>query len=275
LTIDDLTATTVAGLDTSSGTGNEQIFTDGEGGLVARGYVQKPVAFENLVLWYPFDVSPYAGMTEYRDDATDGLAGAANTTGFDLNDGGDPGVATGAGVFDINAGDNSDAVDLPPNTSIQTNTVPAEANIDDAFSVCLYAKLNSTTERNVLFTFQNAAATDNFSIEALFGEYSAGCFDGSLISEISGGTVVSGTYKHIAYTKPVGRNAQPSLYVDGNAITDTGNGTVNTAGADRLDFGVRSDGFNGLLDDARFYNTELSASDVQTIFDNTDPNQNP
>jgi len=262
----DITGATIDGTDV------QEITVDGDTVFTAQTLPHK---LSNLVLWYPFDTASYAGMSNYRDDATDGLTRAANTTPFDLDDGGNPGVDSGGGVFDINAGANSDAVDLAAGGGIQTNSYPSAVDIDAAFSVCMWINANNLSGVSSLFTFQNSAVTNNFSILIVNSEVRCGAFNGSLVSAISGGTITTGTYKHIAYTKTAGSNVTPTLYVDATPVTDTGSDNVSTDAANRLDFGKQDDEFDGSIDDARFYNTELSASDIQTIYDNTDPNQNP
>jgi hypothetical protein len=271
LTIDDLTATTVAGLDTSSGTGNEQIFTDGEGGLVAPGYVSElPVAYSNLVAWYPFDSARYTGSN--ADDVTGIIGGSGDDTAYDGTVDGAT-YQTSAGVTDINAGVNSgafdfdgndDAIPIPDINQISTNkfcTVACWINADSFGGEDVPLNQSSSQSDRVAIQISSDVSTIGIST-----------FDGT--SYGTGTTLPSTNSWHHCVGVVNGNAENTEFYLNG--VDASGSHQYGGLDADSI---IGSDGddrnqgreFNGTIDDVRFYDRALTASEISSIYNNTEP----
>jgi hypothetical protein len=271
LTIDDLTATTVAGLDTSSGTGNEQIFTDGEGGLLASGYpLGLPVAFQNLIAWYPFDSATYGGNN--ADDVTGGEAYYGDSTAFDGTVNGATYQSSG-GVTDISAGANSGSFDVGPNEHIDLGPIPSIGD-NNAFSICFWFKSNNTSQGSKYFV-------SNWSSGGFFFTFRG--FD-IIVRAFSGGTSTSDvsipfdfdgqtTFTHAVLT--VIEGVEANLYIDGTFVAGDSLGGSFHSLDDDVYLGRKDDSSTEDtdydMDDVRFYNKELSDSEINRIYLNTEP----
>lgn len=78
-------------------------------------------------------------------------------------------------------------------------------------------------------------------------------------------------WHHLAIVSAGPNNAASILlYVDGVSVTSAGNGSINTAGANRIG-GVAGYNFAGQVDDVRIYNRALSPTEVTAIYTNTSP----
>jgi hypothetical protein len=267
LTIDDLTATTVAGLDTSSGTGNEQIFTDGEGGLTARGYVnvsQLPVAYQNLVAWYPFDLATYSGSSN-ANDVTATLGGSGDDTAYDGTVNGAAYQSSG-GVTDINAGANSGAFDFDGvNDTIDITTVQSAHNYDNPYSATVWFNPDST-ELGGIFTSLAGGKFDQ-RLWVSSGKLNFESLDTGITSN---STINTNRYYHAGAVK---NSSGLELYVDGSLEVSTSvTGSEEDNGSDAEIGLVRNDGFfDGNIDDLRIYNRALTASEISAIYNNTEP----
>jgi hypothetical protein len=278
LTIDDLTATVVAGLDTSSGTENVQIFTDGEGGLTARGYEnvsvsQLPVAYSNLIAWYPFDADTYEGFNAH--DVTATLGGSGDDTAFDGTVNGATYQSNG-GVTDINAGPNSGAFDFDgSNDFISTSssdnlsptpiTVMGWINADSTSSnEGGFGKWNrSGSTGDASYLIRTDVGTDTYEIN-IQNE------DGSSIAGGGVGTLNANTWDHLAFSHD---GSSLRRYFNGSfEFETTENYNIGSSNIP-LRFGLHDvNGFlDGQLDDIRIYNTILSDSEINDIYNSTEP----
>jgi hypothetical protein len=277
LTIDDLTATTVAGLDTSSGTGNEQIFTDGKGGLTARGYEnvsvsQLPVAYSNLVAWYPFDSDTYGGLNAH--DVTATLGGSGDDTAYDGTVNGVTYQSSG-GVTDINAGVNSgefdfdgtnDFIEIPPTTGFDLNNVTMSfwTNFEPAPRGTNYRFIfrgslgQSSSNSSFEFTYRE---TDGMKM--LIGDGSTNVNTTTLNVSTNSDEHVAGTYD----------GSTIKVYINGNLETSISTSITPEQDGDRLLIGTGENDryLDGTMDDVRIYNTALSATQINQIYLNTEP----
>jgi len=250
LTIDDLTATTVAGLDTSSGTGNEQIFTDGEGGLVAPGYVSElPVAYSNLVAWYPFDSARYTGSN--ADDVTGIIGGSGDDTAFDGTVNGATYQSSG-GVTDINAGTNSGAYDFDGTNDALD--VQFSSNESQPITIAAVAECTVSSGRNGL----SDGVANNFNLEWRFDTDNYDAFAGA---GLSGGSPDQDP--HIITILYDGANSV--IRVDGTQIVS---GDVGTNQLDGITLGSRLGSqahFEGQIGEWFIYPQDKSAkfSDIE------------
>jgi hypothetical protein len=256
----DITGATIDGQDVDSITiDGQEVFSAGP---------NLPVALSNLVAWYPFDPSSYAGMTNNADDATDGLAGAGDTTAFDGTVNGATYLPSG-GVTDINAGANSGAFDFSSNNDtirIDTNTTTEPMSFS-----CFVMGTNSST---------SGVFMDQGSLRFFIGHERLGGSDGigatvfngnNFVTQTSGITLDT-TFRHVVGT--IDSNFTLELFVDG-----VSQGTTNTGGFNqrRVEQTIGSavggiqNAHEGVIDDARVYNKALSSAEVSDIFNATKP----
>jgi hypothetical protein len=229
-----------------------------------------PVALSNLVAWYPFDPSAYSGMTDRADDATAGLSGAANSTALDGTlSGGKPNYLSSGGVTDINDGQNSgafnfdgtDRIDVSSSSQLpgQPYTITGAYNADNLNDDKFVVSHRGKVENDIGFNpFNNGRS----------GEFGARVFDGSTVTTLQATT--DATQFHTFAVTDSGSKVE--LFHDGAFITDksvstTVNATTSTIG--ERDDGSR--GFSGTIDDVRFYNKVLSASEISAIDANISP----
>jgi hypothetical protein len=278
LTIDDLTATTVAGLDTSSGTVNAQIFTDGEGGLIAGGYSDIPVAFENLVAWYPFDSATYGGNN--ADDVTAREVYYGDSTAYDGTVNGATYQSSG-GVTDINAGANSGAFDFagdPDEIDVAVSpgdldgfseiTAMAWTNVDDFQQGAngqnsILGKYFDDSDRSYFLRWEDD------DLRALVATNSSNANNDATASNVG----TENTWIHCAFTWSGSTNII-TVYVNGQSqATGTSNGSTVRQNTQDFYIGDYGEGgsFDGTIDDVRIYDTALSQAQINQIYLNTEP----
>jgi hypothetical protein len=268
LTIDDLTATTVAGLDTSSGTGNEQIFTDGEGGLIAGGYSGIPVAFQNLIAWYPFDSATYGGNN--ADDVTGGEAYYGDSTAYDGTVNGATYESSGGGT-DINAGANSGYYDFDGlDDNIVFGTIPTVENKSELTLMCWVKHFNKA-EFELLFG-TNPNFDDTMGLfDSQNGLLQCRVETETIRARAVGNDLPNGTWQHIAMTYTsstlqVYQDAVKTASASGPSSTPSSNQIFKAGGPSA----PAEENFPECeLDDCRVYDVALSQSQIQTIVNNT------
>jgi hypothetical protein len=160
-----------------------------------------------------------------------------------------------AGVFN----DTSSAVDIPDDVSMDTAS----------FSVSAWVNLTATSSGTDAIGV--VAAKDNGYQDRMFwmvqwdGQWQARV--GSNAVTVNGGAAATGTWTHLTLTYD-GGTGEINLYVDGSlADTNTettldGDGANFTIGAEAVNERV----FNGLIDEVRFYNVDLTTSEVSDLY---------
>jgi hypothetical protein len=274
LTIDDLTATTVAGLDTSSGTGNEQIFTDGEGGLIAGGYSGIPVAFENLVAWYPFDSATYGGNN--ADDVTAREAYYGDSTAYDGTVNGATYQSSG-GVTDINAGLNSGSFNFSSDDIDLGNNLTTTVFGNTAYSFGCWVNPDSLGTDGPIITGSSPSTTGRWFKLQYDGPkdvWEAQLDDSNNKIIINGGSPSLNSWTNLFVTHSESNGYK--LFVDGSIVdSDSDNGSIISSDSElfigRVVYEGGSSSWDGNIDDVRFYNRELSSSEISNIYNSTEP----
>ena len=255
----DITGATIDGTDVQG------ITVDGD--VVFSAGPNFPVAYSNLIAWYPFDSAEYGGSN--GDDVTAILGGSGDDTAYDGTVVGANYVSSG-GVTDIRAGANSGAYDFPNNT--------------DSIDVTLGTSISSSQWTLMAWVEKNLGGLDIFLTAQGIGRLEllhvpGGDFrflhfpDNQDLLQIDGPTP-SGT-NHLAVTL---NNGSVTMYINGSDVaTGTTSGSVTTV--DEWGIGNRppsngsgqDDSAGGIVDDARLYTSELSASQINQIYQNTQP----
>jgi len=233
-----------------------------------------PVAYSNLVAWYPFDSATYGGSN--TDDVTAILGGSGDDTAYDGTVSGATYQSSG-GVTDINAGANSGAFDfdgsndtiIPPFPNVdfdQPNTIMGWANADTA----------DRGGGNMIVTFGFSGADDPFYFIDMFenSDFRFIVEDNNGSNHIlTTGGVTTNTPFHVA---GVFDGSNYNLYVDGSLEVSQSKsiGSVsqlNQMGIGVLNRNILTSQFDGAIDDVRVYDTDLSSSQINQIYQNTEP----
>jgi len=273
----DITGATIDGTDVT------EITVDGQ--TVFSAGPNLPVAYSDLVVWYPFDSATYGGSD--ADDVTAIIGGSGDDTAYDGTVNGAAYQSTG-GVTDINAGANSGAFDFDgsnedniQNTSI--NSPSYFGTFDWSISVVFNADTSSGD--SVFFEMGDRPPGDTrIGIRYRGGEnILAQTTDDGFSSRAqldSGTTYSTGQFVHVVLTKD--NSGNHSLYAreegfTGNTLVDTDFNAVDI-NADFIFIGSELDStsviineFDGIIDDVRIYKKELSSTEVDTIYNNIMP----
>jgi len=252
----DITGATIDGTDV------QEITVDGQTVFTAETL---PVAYSNLIAWYPFDSSFYGGSN--ADDAT-ALFNSGQSGDSTAYDGTVSGATyqSSAGVKDINAGANSGAFDFDgSNDTIDITTVQSAHNYDNPYSVTAWFKSDSVGLEGIV----TSLAGGKFDQRLFINSNKLG-FE-SLDTVITSTTTINaGTYFHAAGVKT---SSGLELYVDGS-FEDSASvtGSEEDNGFDAEIGLIRNDAFfDGNIEDVRIYNKALTSSEVSDIYNNTKP----
>jgi len=265
----DITGATIDGTDVT------EITVDGQT-VFSAGPANLPVAYSNLVAWYPFDSATYGGSN--ADDVTAIIGGSGDDTAYDGSVDGATYQSSG-GVTDINAGANSGAFDFDGSNdyienvySVSSNigggsvTVMAWVNVDSYTgtfenSNFIYADLNNDNDGQIFLTLD--APDDAVGMARWDG--------GNPRRNTVDGTFSLNTWHHVA-GKYDGSSITP--YIDGQPSlgdTSSGSGGWENHGP-YIGAGYRLDPsfyIDGTIEDVRIYDTDLSDQQIQDIYDNT------
>jgi hypothetical protein len=241
----DITGATIDGTDV------QEITVDGD---VVFSAGPRPVAFSDMIAWYPME-SNIAGGDEYSD-ATALFSGAADSTAYDLIDDGAVFDQT-FGVTDINEGANSGSFENQNGSQFLTSNVPL--SIPATISFWYYREggkrpLGSFQDNDYIYYFVDAGQTGWF-------------FENG--SPIIQNLAPFNEWVHSAISITSGGNA---TFVYDRDTTLTGNVSEIGGQLKILKFGgYPISDFQGYIDDVRIYNSALSVSQIQQIYDNTEP----
>jgi len=246
----------------------QEITIDGDT-VFTSGLSNLPVAFSNLIAWYPFDSAEYGGSN--ADDVTAIIGGSGDDTAFD-------GTVDGAiyrssgGVIDINAGANSgayefqqnfnsspnDAIDLP-SQYLTTGTVSVWVNVDTFDSGSLFL-LGVNTEN--FFGFDRDSQT--FIVRDRI--------DHDTTTFAAASNMSTNTWHHLVWSV---NGSTIQGWIDNNKTSASGPEGLrfDEIGYPYVGGRVANPRFSldGHADDLRVYNKVLSDSEVTQIYNNTDP----
>jgi len=249
-----------------------------------------PVAYSNLIAWYPFDASTYGGSNADDVTARFNPSQSGDSTAYD-------GTVSGAsyqsngGVTDINAGANSGNFDISgsstneiniPNSAVQTGN-------STRTTMCWVKVLEDTGDRQMAFGSANGEQAQAWEMEVYTvytGNLSGGRRDGALSIHTWSGynatdsNVISlNEWVHFAATHD-GNPSNIQIYLNGDPVATVNNNdnssSLNTSSQDNRigysqahSFGAHT--FEGLIDDVRIYNRDLTNSEISAIYNATKP----
>jgi hypothetical protein len=261
----ELTVNTLNGLDLNANVGGP-LRVDGDTVFSAQ---TPPVAYSNLVAWYPFDAAEYGGSN--ADDVTAIIGGSGDDTAHDGTVNGASYQSSG-GVTDINAGADSGAFDFDGSND---NIVLPSGFFDSTttFSLSLWFEQDSISSARV---FNSNDDENGFRIFAR-GDLSVEFEDsGTRVGLDTSPSYSTGTPVFVCVTFD-GSTAKAYIASSGilfqnyDSLDTSGSGsdpvnpTVGAAGFEPKEF------FNGRIDDVRIYDKALSSTEVETIYLNTEP----
>jgi len=262
----DITGATIDGTDV------QEITVDGD---VVFSAQTLPVAYSNLVAWYPFDAAEYGGSN--ADDVTAIIGGSGDDTAYDGTVLGNPSHVSG-GFYDINAGANSGAFDFDdtsPEELIETNSNLGGVFTGDYTFMC-WANADKTKSSS-LISYNDGNFDKWTNIGFAFDQLTWDVDDGSdKFDHFESYT--SFTDVHVALSYDSSTDEVKAYKNAGNPIATGTEGQPHLSGNEFYIgsyFDNRNASINGTIDDVRVYNTVLSQSQIQQIYDNTDPAQNP
>jgi len=231
---------------------------------------QLPVAYSNLVAWYPFDSAEYGGAN--ADDVTAILGGSGDDTAYDGTVNGATYQSSG-GVKDINAGANSGGFDFDNNDDTITTLYNGSAD-----SICFWANTDRTftgnDTRDVLIALDGNILISFGSITGSFSGETISVLDSPNRSLITN-TVNAGVWNHYAFVFDTSVNGNFRIYLNGveeNVEFNDGDlGIPNGQFALGARIQDNAEFYDGQLDDVRFYDKSLSSSEINNIYNATEP----
>jgi len=264
----DITGATIDGTDVT------EITVDGQ--TVFRAETL-PVAYSNLIAWYPFDSSFYGGSDTDDVTALFNPGQSGDSTAFDGTLVNSPTYDASGGVTDINAGANSGAYDFEASNSESIRT-----------------SLNSlsVSELTLMGWVEPESLNSISSIDSFFGQTSVSSsipqytflfFGGNLNWQVNDGSsaadvttsLSTGTWTHL--TGVVKSDGTTELFKDG-VSQGTGSG-LSVPITFSKEFRIAEDNnpgssggtfhADGYIDDVRLYDTELTSSQINQIITNT------
>jgi len=260
----DITGASIDGTDV------QEITVDGQTVFSAQTL---PVAYSNLIAWYPFDSATYGGSN--ADDVTAIIGGSGDDTAFDGTVNGASYQSSG-GVTDINGGANSGSFSFNGSSHIELVPFPT-VDLDAPNTVMFWAKIDNINNRTIIMAFGNDTSID----PGYFMDYVGSDYRLFLRMDQGGGggitapnTLTSGTYVHLAAAYD---GTDYRLHVDG-VLETTGNvsnqslqNVDNAAIGTYIQDGSPVLSFDGDIDDFRVYDTNLSTSQINQIYNNAGP----
>jgi len=255
----DITGATIDGTDV------QEITVDGQT-VFSAGPSNFPVAYSNLVAWYPFDSATYGGSN--ADDVTAILGGSGDDTAYDGTVSGATYQSSGGGT-DINAGANSGAFDFDgSNDEIDFGSIPSVENVSQITAMC-WVNLDAYDDDNIFGAYPNF--NDNMTLStASNGELRGRLERSGTKVNVAGNTIPIGTWQHVAFTYNAGSGI---VYQDG-VQTGTDSGGPSTTPSSGQEFyagylNARNNYVDAEIDDCRLYDTELTSSQISQIVSNT------
>jgi len=248
----DITGATIDGTDVT------EITIDGQ--TVFTAGPSKPVASQNLVAWYPFRNSV--------NDVTAGNSTFGDTTDYSpIQTFGN--ISANDGVNDIFINDNpSDSYDSS-NGGLNLGNEPIWSSGGGVSFTCWVFQ---TASRQFDYVYDHRVGNPGGSFIRLIDNNKFDVRFGSNTPHVANATTTFNSWFHIAAVRVDSTTA--NVYVDGQFDSSFTPGTNN--GGNRMALGAPEDNLTVLsvqsrIDDARFYDTALSASQVNQIYQNTKP----
>jgi hypothetical protein len=244
------------------GTSIAEITVDGD---VVFSAQQLPVAFSNLIAWYPFDSATYGGSN--TDDVTSIIGGSGDDTNFSLSAFNNaPNYLNSGGIVDINGGAGSGAFDFNGSNEAFVTGVDSSGNFNTR---TITAWFNGPDQSSRYIVGTDDGGSD-WGVSLVNGGFRM--TTGS--SELGTGTFSYANSFHFfaAIWEP---GVRTELYVDGNSTPLLSSTQCTTGNANPWAIGNRGRvdirNFDGIMDDVRIYDKALSTSEINQIYQNTEP----
>jgi hypothetical protein len=256
----DITGATIDGTDVT------EITVDGQTVFSAGSL---PVAYSNLIAWYPFDSSFYGGSETSDVTALLSPGQSGDSTAYDMTNNGTMSYQNSGGNSDINAGSNSGCFDATgaSGTGLGNNSLGNTIGGFNEISFSFWTtRPNNAEDYTVAFDdFDTSGNRQAFmDTRARFTIFTT---SGRQNVEI-GGLAVDNTLRHVACTY---NGTEMEVYF--NAVSQ---GTSSHSGSivnEPCEFEIgtgQNETGNGLVDDVRIYDKGLTSSEVNQIYQNTD-----
>jgi len=253
----DITGATIDGQDV------EEITFDGQTVFTSGPTINNfPVAYSNLVLWYPFDSATYGGSN--ADDVTAILGGSGDNTAYDgtVNN---VTYQSSGGVTDINAGANSGAFDW---NGVGDIAIDTSFSFPNEFTLSLWINISQTDGRDDVYFLEGFDQQGNRPIFYYSNQSDIRVIDGGNIIVNVSESLAFNQYIHIAYSYDAG---SWEVYYDGvNVGSDSGTFSFENNPLFIGTGGGRGFAEFATIDDFRIYNTALSSSQISQIYNNSD-----
>jgi len=256
----DITGATIDGTDVT------EITVDGDTVFSAQSL---PVAYSNLVAWYPFDSATYGGSN--ADDVTAIIGGSGDDTAYDGTVNGATYQSSGGGT-DINAGANSGAFDFDgSDDEINFGRIPSVENVSQMTAMCWVNVDVSDGVQNIFGAYPDN--DDNIFLVSNSGDAFLPRVEknNTRVQLFDTDPLPADTWQHVAFTF---NNGSMKAYQDG-VETDSGSGGPSTTPGSAIGdwycayTGNTNAYLDCLIDDCRLYDTELSDSQMSEIVSNT------
>jgi len=255
----DITGATIDGTDV------QEITVDGDV-VFSAGPDNLPLAFSNLIAWYPFDSATYGGSN--TDDVTAIIGGSGDDTAYNLSNAtGSPTHTTSGIATDINAGANSGAFDYDGSDDAhEANGI--DINGLSEFTISFWIELDTTSGTFRRWVGNSIGFFNSGSVALRQREgdvqmvHNDAVFFGNASTNIEMWTMTSDISRAV-------------IYKNGSSVGTINSSISNTSENDLYIGGyyttTNSEYTDGTIDDVRIYNRELSASEVNQIYQNTQP----
>jgi len=262
----DITGATIDGTDVT------EITVDGQ--TVFSAASNLPVAYSNLVAWYPFDSATYGGSNADDVTAVFNPAQSGDSTAYDTFVDGDGTFVSNQGVTDINAGQNSNAVEFDGGTTGGLTTNLLDTNLPSPpISVSVWFNQLTNQNRAHLFGAYNGNRGTNMSTfgqEMYWYQFDGTTALGFGTNPIPGTSYNLNTYNHVVYWMD---GTEYRIYLNNNLVA-TNNDTRFVWSDYEHGIGWNhnfGDEFDGRIDDLRIYSKALTTSEINQIYQNTQP----
>jgi hypothetical protein len=256
----DITGATIDGQEV------QEITIDGETVFVSTEF---PVAYTNLVAWYPFDSPEYGGNN--ADDVTAKLGGSGDDTAYDGTlDGGS--FLSSGGTTDINAGANSGAYDSAADNNNDRIILPSSAAVLGPGSISMNYKIADNPPSSLLFTAFNfpqgfsSLLTNSNGFDINYKRKGGGTANDIGFNDAS---AFDGNFHNVTITHTANQEIQ--IFFDGVKRDSNGPTDDRSAGGEVSIFRDGDNSPEATVDDFRIYDKVLTSSEISNIVTNTIP----
>jgi len=250
---------------TIDGTDVQEITVDGDTVFTAE---TNPVAYSDLKAWFPFDSLFYGGSNADDVTAIFNSANSGDSTAYDATVNGPTHVLNG--VVDVNNGASSGAYQFTANNN-QDITIPLQSLGDpsNGYAISIWFNYDGSAGR-AIDANSLGSSSDDFSFQQRGGPVIFVYYRGG--TNLETGIINTNDWHHVVWQ---GTSSGIELYHN-NVLVDSAsdnhptlnlaaNFTLGNEPTRTIDF------FGGRIDDVRLYDTALTSSQIDEIYQNTKP----